>query len=181
MIYLSLLETEEDKRYFKEIYENNYLKMYHVALGILHDKSEAENAVHEAFLSLAEKFQKYSHISGRKMDNFCVSIVKNKAIDSIRRSRHYTEEEIEDLKLYQDEKMVNPENILLSEETKGMIKKALEQISEVFRETLVLKFVYELSNAEIAYIQGVSKKTVVMRIYRGKQMLREVIREEDMQ
>jgi len=77
--------------------------------------------------------------------------------------------------------MVNPENILLSEETKGMIKKALEQISEVFRETLVLKFVYELSNAEIAYIQGVSKKTVVMRIYRGKQMLRKVIHEEDMQ
>ena len=62
-----------------------------------------------------------------------------------------------------------------------MIKKALEQISEVFRETLVLKFVYELSNAEIADIQGVSKKTVVMRIYRGKQMLREVIHEEDMQ
>lgn len=181
MIYLLLLETEEDRKYFKEIYENNYLKMYHVASGILHDKSETENAVHEAFLSLAENFPKYSHISGRQMDNFCVSIVKNKAIDSIRRRKHYTEEEIENLQLYQGTEEINPENVLLSEETKRMIRKALEQISEVFRETLVLKFVYELSNEEIAHIQGVSKKTVVMRIYRGKQMLKEVIHEEDMQ
>lgn len=72
----------------------------------------AENAVHEAFLSLAENFQKYSYISGRQMDNFCVSIVKNKSIDSIRKRNHYSEDELETLDLRQNNETANPENVL---------------------------------------------------------------------
>ena len=83
MIYLLLLETDEDRKVFFEIYNRNYHKMYYVALKMLQDEAGAEDAAHAAFLSLAEKFEKYSHISGSEMDNFCVSIVKNKAIDSI--------------------------------------------------------------------------------------------------
>lgn len=36
MIYFMLLETEEDRKKFREIYENNYLKMYHVARAMNH-------------------------------------------------------------------------------------------------------------------------------------------------
>lgn len=179
MVYLCLLETEEDRDYFQRIYKENYLKMYHVALGYLKQPTEAENAVHEAFLALAEKFEKYSHLNGREMTGFCVSIVKNKSIDIIRRSKHYSEEELESLNLKQDNENANPENVLLNEETKQMIERALAQISEVFRETLILKYVYQLGNKEIAHIQGVSVKTVTMRVYRGKQQLREVIHEAE--
>ncbi len=38
LIYLSILENEEDKQSFQQIYEENHLKMYHVAFHILnHD------------------------------------------------------------------------------------------------------------------------------------------------
>lgn len=179
MIYLGLLETEEDREQFQSIYEENYLKMYHVALGMLQDKSEAENAVHEAFLSLAERFEKYSHLSGREMAGFCVSIVKNKAIDMIRKARHYSEEELENLILYQPEEVTNPEKITEKNEQQQFIQNALQQISEVFRETLILKYYYDLNNREIARLQKVSVKTVEMRLYRGKQKLREVMHERD--
>lgn len=179
MIYLLLLETEKDREYFRIIYEENYLKMYHIALGYLKQPAEAENAVHEAFLSLAEKFQKYSYLNGREMMGFCVSIVKNKSIDIIRRNKHYSEDELESLDLRQNDETANSESVLLNEETKQMIEKALEKVSEIFRETLVLKYVYELNNKEIARIQGVSVKTVTMRIYRGTQQLKGVIDESE--
>ena len=35
LIYLSILENEEDKQSFQQIYEENHLKMYHVAFHIL--------------------------------------------------------------------------------------------------------------------------------------------------
>ncbi len=181
MVYLLLLETEDDREYFRQIYEENYLKMYHVALGYLKQTAEAENAVHEAFLSLAENFQKYSHISGRQMTGFCVSIVKNKSMDSIRRSKHYSEDEMEEWNLYTEEDGAVPESVLLKHEEQNMVRKALQKVSEVFRETLILKYVYGLSNKEIAHIQGVSVKTVTMRIYRGKQKLKEVIHEAEME
>ena len=95
MIALSAIPTEEDRNKFREIYEENYLKMYHVALGMIKNQADAENAVQEAFLSLAEKFEKYLHLSGSEMTGLCVSIVKNKIIDIIRRANHYSEEELD--------------------------------------------------------------------------------------
>lgn len=49
MIYLSLIDSEDDKNLFENVYRNNYEIMYHVALKLLNRPSEAENAVHEAF------------------------------------------------------------------------------------------------------------------------------------
>ena len=45
LFYLSLLETEEQKKNFIEIYRRNRGGMYRVAYGILGQKEEAENAV----------------------------------------------------------------------------------------------------------------------------------------
>ena len=91
MISLDILETEEDREKFRKIYEENYLKMYHVGLAMIKNQTDAENAVQEAFLSLAEKFEKYSHLSSSKMTGLCVTIMKNKIIDMIRKANHYSE------------------------------------------------------------------------------------------
>ncbi|MCM1256741.1 MAG: hypothetical protein NC307_02690 [Roseburia sp.] len=81
MICFSAIPTEKDRDEFRKIYEENYLKMYHVAFGMIKNQADAENVVQEAFLSLAENFEKYLHLSGSEMTGLCVSIVKNKIID----------------------------------------------------------------------------------------------------
>lgn len=179
MIYFALLATEEDRESFRQIYEENYLKMYHVALGMLGQPSEAENAVHEAFLALAERFEKYSHLSGREMTGFCVSIVKNKTIDMIRLANRYSEAQMEELVLIDETVFANPENAFAQSEQAGAVQMALRQVSDVYRETLILKYYYGFDNREIGKIQNVSKKTVEMRLYRGKQKLREILHEAD--
>lgn len=151
--------------------------MYHIALSFLKQPTEAENAVHEAFLSLAENFQKYFQKCGREMTGLCVSIVKNKAIDSIRRAKHYSEADLNEIVLYEEE-AENLEEAMEKSEESDRILNALRKVPEVYREALVLKYYYEFDNKEIAKIQGVSKKTVEMRLYRGKIKLREFMDEE---
>ena len=68
LFYLSLLETEEQKKNFIEIYRRNRGGMYRVAYGILGQKEEAENAVHDAFVKLADKFARYERLSEKEMD-----------------------------------------------------------------------------------------------------------------
>lgn len=153
------------------------MKMYHIALSFLKQPTEAENAVHEAFLSLAENFQKYFQKCGREMTGLCVSIVKNKAIDSIRRAKHYSEADLNEIVLYEEE-AENLEEAMEKSEESDRILNALRKVPEVYREALVLKYYYEFDNKEIAKIQGVSKKTVEMRLYRGKIKLREFMDEE---
>lgn len=174
MIYFMLLETEEDRKNFREIYENNYLKMYHVAQGMGQSQADAENAVHDAFLSLAEKFTKYSHLTCSEMSSLCVTIVKRKVLDSIRRASRHSDAELEDMILYDDAPEHDASGMAESHEEAVFVNKALGGISEILRETLTLKYYYELSNKEIAKIQGVSVKTVEMRLFRGKKKFKEV-------
>lgn len=44
LIYLELLIFEEDRDSFREIYEKNYLKMYHVAYSLLEQQADGEAA-----------------------------------------------------------------------------------------------------------------------------------------
>lgn len=174
MITLGAIPTEGDRNKFRVIYEENYLKMYHVALGMIKNQADAENAVQEAFLSLAEKFEKYLHLSGSEMTGLCVSIVKNKVIDIIRRANHYSEDELENLILYDECQEHNASFMAEKKEEGAFVHRALSQIPEVFREALILKYCYCLSNQEIARIQGISAKTAEMRIFRGKKKFKEV-------
>ncbi len=174
MIYLMLLETDEDRERFQKIYEENYLKMYYMALSMIKNPADAEDDVHKAFLSLAENFTKYSHLDNREISGLCISIVKNKTLNSIRDAGHYSEDELEKLILYDKNSQHDAAAMAEKKEREGRVKKALQEIPEVFRETLVLKYYYELSNKEIARIQGVSNKVVEMRLFRGKKKFREV-------
>ena len=49
LIYLSMIEGEERKASFEKIYKENYLRMYHIALSILKQPADVEDAVQEAF------------------------------------------------------------------------------------------------------------------------------------
>ncbi len=181
MLCTAALETERDRESFQKIYEKNYLKMYHVVNTMLGQQADAENAVHEAFLSLAENFGKYARLTGSKMTGLCVSIAKNKAIDILRARNRYSEAQLEELVLYDKREEVNPEDAQEADEDSRMIRRALRELPDVFREVLVLKYFYGLKNKEIAKIQGVSGKVVEMRLYRGKQKLRVILDEEEVE
>lgn len=174
MIYFMLLETEEDRKNFREIYESNHLKMFHIARAMGQNQADAENAVHDSFLSLAENFTKYSHLSCSEMTGLCVSIVKNKVLDSIRRANRYSEAEWEDIVLYDETPEHDASRMAERQESAAFVHKAMGEISEILRETLALKYYYQLSNKEIARIQGVPVKTVEMRLFRGKKKFKEV-------
>ena len=49
-IYLSVLDSEEDKDLFEEWYRLYRGSMYNIAFSILHNKEDAEDALNEAFL-----------------------------------------------------------------------------------------------------------------------------------
>ena len=81
LLLISGLGDENTKLEFGQIYEKNYRTMYYVALKILKNKEEAEDAVHGAFVKLAEKYDTYRHLTSQEMTSLCVIIVKNKCLD----------------------------------------------------------------------------------------------------
>ena len=50
---LAVLESEEQRNELSEIYENNISNFYNIAFQQLHNKHDAEDAIQDAFLAIA--------------------------------------------------------------------------------------------------------------------------------
>ncbi len=80
-LYLSMLEADEDKNKFEELYMKYRNDMYNIAFSILHNCEDAEDAVHDAFVSIANNFEKINKIPCQEIKYYFVIIVRNVSIN----------------------------------------------------------------------------------------------------
>ena len=179
LVFLCLIEGEERKQSIEKIYNENYLRMYHIALAVLKDTASAEDAVHEAFFSIAKNFKEYSKLSCREMEGLCVTIVKTKIIDQFRYQKRFSDEVLENLVLYNEYAEFEPERNFQNKEEHIKIYNVLLKLPEVLRMTIDLKYFYDYRNKEIAKLMKVPVKTVEMRLYRAKIKIRELWENEE--
>lgn len=170
-LILELLE-ENDRDSFRSIYEKNYLKMYHVAYSRLQHPEDAENAVHDSFVKLAERYEKYRHLDTDKMTALCIVIAQNTSIDILRKRGHYSDRNIDDV-LAEQEGHCDPE-----EDEKANFLERIQMLSEPLKQTLILKYYLELKNKEIAAVLNIPPASVEMRLYRARKLLREVLEDD---
>ena len=77
IIYLQMIETPEEKSKFERLYLEYRGLMYHVAYEILHNEQDAEDAVHQAFVKIAENIKKIDDPVCPKTHGYVVTIVEN--------------------------------------------------------------------------------------------------------
>ncbi|MBR4732675.1 MAG: sigma-70 family RNA polymerase sigma factor [Lachnospiraceae bacterium] len=171
----SALNGREAKERFQRLYEENCGLMLCVANGILHNQEDAEDAVHSAFLSIADCFDKIEIMNGRKVKGLCVLIVKHKAIDIIRMRKRISYEAVEDMDLHSDNPEESPEACLELKEQKEYVKNMLGRLPEISKKILIMKYYYGLDNSEISRLLNMNKKAVEMRIFRAYNKIREMI------
>ena len=96
LVFLEMLEGEEEKSVFLEIYETYRYFLWFLAHEILKDEYLAEDAVQETFFSIIKYIEKIKDIKSVRTKNFLATIVRNKAIDILRRQKGMVMEELEE-------------------------------------------------------------------------------------
>lgn len=169
--FLEMFKNDEERLSFQKVYEKNCMKMYYAALNKAKNAHIAEDAVHEAFLKLAEKYPKYKTYSEDKMASLCIIMAKQKAVDMFRRDRKLTSYDIKyyENELKTEEKVID--SILLNEE-KEILRNCVDKLTDTSTNILELKYYHELNNGEIADLLGISKKHVEVRLNRARVALR---------
>lgn len=71
-----------------------------------------------------------------------------------------------------------PASCIESKEEFNQLHRIMEQLPEVLKITLDLKYFYDYSNKEISKILNIPVKTVEMRLYRAKIRLKELLENE---
>ena len=97
MIYLQTIDTAEDRSKFEQLYEQYKQLMFYTAFQILKRPQDAEDAVHHAFLSIAENISKISDPDCPKTRAYIVTIVERKAIDMLRAERRHPSVPLDEL------------------------------------------------------------------------------------
>ena len=88
LIYIQMIETDEDKSKFENIYETYRGLMYYVAFRRMNHVQDAEDVVHHVFVKIAENIRKIEPVSP-KTKQLVVIMVCNRATDVLRiRNRH---------------------------------------------------------------------------------------------
>ncbi|MBQ8804648.1 MAG: sigma-70 family RNA polymerase sigma factor [Tyzzerella sp.] len=58
LIYMLMIDSSDDQSKFEKLYNEYKGLMFYVANNILHNEQDAEDAVHHAFVKIAENIEK---------------------------------------------------------------------------------------------------------------------------
>lgn len=172
LIYLQMLDTPEDRKAFLGFYDAYKDVMYKVAFKILGNNADAEDAVHQAFLSVLENFDRYSKklkVGGPETKAFFVVIAERKSFDIIRKRLPLTDKDF-DFVVNRIPAHVNGDSDLT---------RALNEVSIRYREYFLMHYDIGFSYKEMAEILGESYETVRKTVYRAKMKIRETLKGND--
>ena len=170
LIYMSMIETNEDKDLFEGLYLKYRKHMKYIAMQILGDEYLAEDAVHNAFLKIITHLEKFHKIDCQETKNLIVIFIRSTSIDLYRkRKREFEQIDTldQDILTEADFSALNVADIL----------SAIKTLPEIYRDVLLLKVEYEYTDREIAKILGIKTDTVSKRLERARRQLKKLLGE----
>jgi len=161
---------------------------YSLAFWLMRDRADAEDVVQDAYIRALRGFDGFR---GEAMRPWLLAIVRNVAWRALATRRRATnnvipiesayarpgEDEAGPLNIASDEP--SAETRLIEAGDRALLTRALDAMTPLFREALVLREIEEMSYAEIAEVLGVPQGTVMSRLSRARAELRLRYRELD--
>ena len=141
--------------------------MQRTAERIVGDPENAADTVQEAVIDLWGK--RSSLTQGKDMDKLCLTVVRRRGIDMLRRQEPTTDIDMESLMLLE----VPDEDSL--EERYQQARKLVDQLPERQRNAILMKYEEGLSNKEIEQATGMSSTHLYATLSRAYKALRNAI------
>ena len=160
------------------LYDRHASMLLGLALRIVRDRAEAEDVIHDAFVTVGDRAGQYVVERGA-VGAWLVTLVRNLSIDRTRR-RDRRGAIARDVIAHDPEARVaatpvDPEAQLGAARERERVRRALAQLPEVQRTTLEIAFFEGLTYQEIAEREGVPLGTIKSRAARALTALREAL------
>jgi RNA polymerase sigma-70 factor (ECF subfamily) len=175
LIYLSMLEDNQERNLFEEIYSSNRKLMLKMA-GDIVPSGWVEDAAHNAFLRIAKNIEKFFSITCNERRHLCVTIVRNISRDMLRDSDAAKT-------VYWDESSEPAAEIsvvdeILRVERLSDIERCIGMLAPALREVVDLRLVLGYSTSETSALLGITREAVRTRLHRGRMKLQELLIKE---
>ncbi len=146
--------------------------------SMVRDLDTAEDIAIDVFTQLVVHKNRFRF--GHSLKTYLFMMGRSRALDYIKRRDKLKMTELSpDLPIADGEP--GPEEVLIAEEEKKTLYRALSRLEESQRQVLHLVYFRDMSCEEAAKVLGKSRKQIYNLLYRGKQALRTILTEEETQ
>lgn len=170
-----------DYEFFTALVDRYEGKVYRLAMRMLRNPEDAEDALQETFLQVyrgINKFEGRSTFSTwlfRLATNVCLMKIRSRGIDppKLLPLEDYIPQHDEDKHLQIQEWPERPEEILLNKESREKMLEAMDTLSPEYRAVFILRDIEGFTSTETGEALGISVAAVKSRLHRARLHLRE--------
>jgi len=165
---------------FDQIVENYQRKIYALAFNMTRNQMDAQDVAQEVLLSIYRKIDTFQGKSA--FSSWVYRITLNASYMKLRNRKKEQYVSLDDFMPafnnagFQNEKVTdwseNTESLLFSNETKGVIEKAVDQLPEKEKVVFILRDVDGLSTEKVGEILDLTVPAVKSRLHRARLFLR---------
>ncbi|MAT44080.1 MAG: hypothetical protein CL609_17230 [Anaerolineaceae bacterium] len=148
--------------------------MYRLAILLLDDPAEADEAVQNAFISACRSIHSYQ--GNASLRTWLTSIVINECYNILRkraRMERLKERILIFVRLFAPTK--HPENKVIEREENDLVWHTIQTLGEKHRVPIILRYYQDLSVIEIAQILNIKEGTVHSRLNTARERLRKAL------
>jgi len=146
-------------------------------------EADAQDVVQSAYLSAFRALHQFQ--GGSQLSTWLHRIVVNAALMRLRTRKRKPEESIEHLlpQFQEDGHHVerfsswsaSAEQLLTRDETRSLVRSAIDQLPDTYRTVLMLRDIEELSTQEVAEMLSMTTTAVKVRLHRARQALAKLL------
>ncbi|WP_231511476.1 sigma-70 family RNA polymerase sigma factor [Chondromyces apiculatus] len=170
-----------DQAAFRMLVERHQRNAFSIALGLVRDENDARELVQEAFLRVYRGLATFQ--GGSSFFTWLYRIVMNLSIDLLRKPGR-RDQELQDDKAIDEDAVLpfvskidgsDPMDVLRRYEIAARIQAALDTLPDYHRGVILMREVEGMSYEEIAQAMGVSKGTIMSRLFHARQKLQRAL------
>lgn len=162
-----------EENFISALFSEYRQMMYRIAFNILGSRSDAEDAVQDAFLWIINNFEKISGIPCNERGNYFASVIEHRSIDIYRKRNAHPADDIEEQYALSSDEDV--EKTALSNVTVEEIKAAMNELSNVDFEILYLLLFKDMRPKDISSVMGISENNIRVYIHRAKKRFAKIL------
>ena len=176
IMYLSLIDNEEDQSAFTDIYNSHYKQMFYLAKSITHNDADAEDVVHDTFMTILRKYKSvlFKLDNATDLRNYLLKCTKNTALNHIKAAKKNPLsldgmlEDNPDIPILSDDSLLDT---ICTKYDYDKVLDAMQSLNKAYFDPLYCHFVLELSVPETARHLNQSFETTKKQLVRGKKLL----------
>lgn len=174
--------SEDDRDFVSVIFEEYGKQMYSIALDILKNEHDADDALQETMYKIIKYVDKFADDDKSKIRNKIMiglrASIRNTSFRNYRKKQNKNkyESDEEEVEIDIEDEFAIVDDIVIKGEDCRKIKDALLVLSSDLQDTVNLVYYCDFSCVEAAKFLGVTDNAVRNRLYQARKKLKEVLR-----